>query len=98
MLVRGPEPRVRISEMDKDWQLDSAGTVQEVAESFALYLTEYPDISITFDGVTIDPGAAISKKNTYDLAPIEANDSTYPAALGGNRVEAINGPNALPLR
>jgi hypothetical protein len=73
--------RVRISEMDKDWRLDSPGTVQEVAESFALYLTEYPDISITFDGAAIDPSAAISKKNTYDLAPIETGDTTYPAAL-----------------
>jgi DNA topoisomerase VI subunit B len=42
--------RVRISELERDWNLDAAGAHQEIAESFAIYLTEYRDVSILFNG------------------------------------------------
>jgi hypothetical protein len=73
--------RVKISEMDKDWRLDAPGVTQEIAESFALYMTEYPDVSIIVDGQTIDPAAAISDQRTYDLEAIESEGNSYSATL-----------------
>ena len=76
-----PGTRVRISEMDKDWRLDAPGVTQEIAESFALYMTEYPDVSITVDGQAIDPAAAISAQRTYELDAIVAGEEFFPASL-----------------
>ena len=73
--------RIRITEMDKDWRLDAAGVIQEISELFALYLTEYPDVSISVDGRKVDPAAATSCKRTYKLPPIESGDESFPADL-----------------
>lgn len=73
--------QVRLSELDRDWMLDAPGVHQEVAESFALYLTEYRDVSILFNGRSVDPAAAISNKRSYKLANIEADDHSYAAEL-----------------
>lgn len=76
-----PGTRVRISEMDKDWRLDAPGVIQEIAESFALYMTEYPDVSIMVDGLAIDPKAAISDQRTYELEAIGVGGDSFPASL-----------------
>jgi Histidine kinase-, DNA gyrase B-, and HSP90-like ATPase len=73
--------QVRISELDKDWDLDAPGFVQELAESFALYLTEYREVSVIFDGTIIDPATAISTKRSYSLPNIEFEAESFPAEL-----------------
>lgn len=40
---------------------------QEVTDIFALYLRQYPDIRILYDGVPIDPANAEEQINEYDL-------------------------------
>ena len=44
-----------------------------------LYMTEYPDVSISVD--KSDPAAAISRKQTYELPPIETADETFSSCL-----------------
>jgi hypothetical protein len=39
--------RVRVSELDRDWRLSADGVAQELAEIYALYLTEYRNVSIS---------------------------------------------------
>jgi len=56
--------RILVTELNKDWRLDAPGVAQEISELFALYMTEYPDVSISVDGHKIDPAAAISHKQT----------------------------------
>lgn len=73
--------QVRITELDKDWNLDAPGAHQEIAESFALYLTEYPDVSILFSGSNVDPSAAISNRRSYNLPNIESDGAVFAATL-----------------
>src|SRR5438270_2316160 len=71
--------RIRVTELDKEWRLDAPGVVQEISELFVLYMTEYPDVSISVD--KSDPAAAISRKQTYELPPIETADETFSSCL-----------------
>ena len=76
-----PGTRVRISELDKDWQLDTDAVAQEFSEFFALYMTEYPGLSISVVGRTIEPAAAIALQKSFFLKPIERNGESFPAFL-----------------
>jgi Histidine kinase-, DNA gyrase B-, and HSP90-like ATPase len=73
--------RVRITELDKDWRLDAPGVSQELSELFALYMTEYPDVSMSVDGNKIDPAVAILRKRTYSLPAIESGVESFEATL-----------------
>lgn len=73
--------QVRISELDRDWRLDTSGVHQEIVESFALYLTEYRDVSILFNGASVDPSAAILNKRSYRLPDIQGDGQSYTAEL-----------------
>jgi hypothetical protein len=46
----------------------SDGIIEELTQHFALYLIQYPGISLTLDGHTIDPAAAMVCQTDYDLA------------------------------
>ncbi len=76
-----PGTRVHISELDKDWQLDTDAVAQEFSEFFALYMTEYPGLSISVVGRTIEPAAAIALSKSFPLKPIERNGESFPASL-----------------
>jgi hypothetical protein len=76
-----PGTRVHISELDKDWQLDTDAVAQEFSEFFALYMTEYPGLSISVVGRTIEPAAAIALSKSFSLKPIERNGESFPASL-----------------
>jgi hypothetical protein len=73
--------RVCISELDKDWQLDTDGMAQEFSEFFALYMTEYRGLSISVVGRSIEPAAAIAMSRSFPLKPIERNGESFPAFL-----------------
>jgi hypothetical protein len=72
---------VRLSELDRNWELDTPSVVQELAESFALYMTEYPDVSISVDGRLLKPADAIARKDTYRLPNIESPIGTFTAEV-----------------
>ena len=41
--------------------------VQEVTDLFALYLRQYPDVRIVYDGIPLDPANAEDRATDYDL-------------------------------
>lgn len=56
--------------------LQDENAIHEMAKIFAAYLTEYPDVSIEFDGQKTDPKEAQANKCEYDLRDILLNDGT----------------------
>jgi hypothetical protein len=46
----------------------------EIAEEFAPYLLQYPDVKITYDGRKVDPSALFRNVADYDLGTIEIPD------------------------
>ena len=73
---------VTVRELDRDFRsLRSESILQELAQIFALYLRQYPEISITFDGTRIDPSTAVDHSASYDLPDISAEGATFPASV-----------------
>jgi hypothetical protein len=74
---------VEISDIDRDFKvLSSSEGLQELAESFALYLISYKDVSIHVAGQRLDPATAIAGQEQVPLAPIQNSDGAdYPAEL-----------------
>lgn len=73
---------VKVSELDRDFRsLRSDNVLQELAQIFALYLRQYPEIEIYFDGARIDPTAAVHHTESYPLPPILAADETFSASI-----------------
>jgi hypothetical protein len=73
--------RVRISELDKDWKLDTDAIAQEFAEFFALYMTEYQGISVSVVGKILDPAAAIAQRKSFALPAIDRDGESFAASL-----------------
>lgn len=73
--------RVRISELDKDWKLNTDAVAQEFAEFFALYMTEYQGISVSVVGKNLDPAAAIAQTKSFPLPAIDRDGESFPASL-----------------
>ena len=48
----------------------------EITRHFALYLMEYRDVKIIYDGATIDPSAAKERVSDYVLPTLKAEDGT----------------------
>jgi len=71
-----------ISELHKDYRafVSDAG-MQEITEVFALYLTDYQNVSITIDADRIEPAKAIASRHSVNLIDIADGDETYPARL-----------------
>lgn len=46
----------------------SAGLVDELTEHFALYMIQYPGITVTLDGTAIDPSGAMHDRTEYTLS------------------------------
>lgn len=46
----------------------------EIARTFAEYLSQYPEITIKYDGVVIDPNAVQNHKRDYTLPDVELHD------------------------
>lgn len=77
-----PGVEVRISELPHEWRsLEGDGARQEFTEVFALYLTDYPDVKISLQGLKFDPSLVIKDRKRYELTPIIAEDECYDAEL-----------------
>src|SRR3546814_666057 len=74
---------VEISDINRDFKVfSSAEGLQELAETFALYLISYKDVSIHIAGQRLDPETAIAGQGKLPLPSIKDADGTqYPAEL-----------------
>lgn len=73
---------VRVTELHKEFRsLEGDAAVQELSEVFALYLSDYPDVTISYQSMRLDPSAAIASRETVGLEPIEDEGKTYPVDL-----------------
>ena len=73
---------IEVSELYREYRsLDSDDAVQEVAEIFALYLKDYRDVSILYEGVRVDPATAIATTCTEQLEDINEDDTIHPVEL-----------------
>jgi hypothetical protein len=73
---------VTISELEKDYRsLNSDAGFQEVTEIFALYLTDYKDVSIVWDSRKIDPAKVIASRQVVNLNDIIDEGKPYPVNL-----------------
>jgi len=73
---------VTVRELDRDFRsLRSESILQELAQIFALYLRQYPEVSITFDGTRINPSTAVDHSASYDLPDITAEGEIFPASI-----------------
>ena len=55
--------------------------MQELAEIFALYLKDYRDLSILYEGTRLDPETAIATTRTEQLNDIDEDGTVYPVEL-----------------
>jgi len=74
---------VEITDVIRDFRVFSSDEgLQELAETFALYLINYKDVSIHIAGKPLDPEAAIAGQTKISLPPVKDADSTeYSAEL-----------------
>jgi hypothetical protein len=65
---------VEITEIRKHFvSLLGTDGAQEITEQFSLYMTQYHNVRIKYDGVYIDPSAAMEKITEYELEGIEGD-------------------------
>jgi len=68
---------VEISELDKNFKsLTRENATQSIAESFALYLKNYTDVEIIYDGVKVDPSLVIDSEYKYPLSTVKDENGT----------------------
>ena len=73
---------IEASELHREFRsLEPDSAVQELAEIFALYLKDYRDVSIFYEGQRIDPSAAIAATEIVSLCDIDDDGVTHPAEL-----------------
>jgi hypothetical protein len=72
-----------ISDLHKDYRsLTSEAGLQELTEIFALYLADYKDVSISINGLRIDPSSMIVSQGSVNLSDIAADDGkSHPVRL-----------------
>jgi hypothetical protein len=97
---------VEISDINRDFKVFSSEEgLQELAETFALYLINYKDVSIYVGGQRLDPETAIVGQEKLPLPPVKDSDGTeYPAELhliewraGTRRTLYLCSENGFPL-
>lgn len=80
--TEGAGVEIEVSELHHEYRsLDPGNAVQELAEIFALYLKDYRDVSIIYEGVQVDPSAAIATTHSTYLSGIDDDGTVHPAKL-----------------
>lgn len=73
---------VAISELKREFRsLEADNAIQELAEVVALYLEDYRDVSIFYEGCRVDPGSAIEASCSVRLRDIHNDGATHPVEL-----------------
>ncbi len=76
-----PGVMVQIDDIHRDYKVfGSAEGLQELAETFALYLINYRKVVISIAGERLDPETAIASQHKASLPPITGADGTVYAA------------------
>lgn len=64
---------VNITKIEKNFHsLTGDRAEHEITEQFALYLNEYPGLTLIYDNSKIDPSKMIDCKKTYELKPVQS--------------------------
>jgi len=73
---------VRVSELSKKFHiLNQEKAKEKLTPIFALYLSNYPGITLNVDGTRIDPSEVIRNKVTYQLDPVQTDSQEYNVEL-----------------
>lgn len=73
---------VTVSNLYKNYtSLTSGNAILELAKIFAVYLTEYPNLSLEFDGNKVDPFSVQNFKKDYDLSEDISGITNFPIWL-----------------
>lgn len=73
---------VKITELSKKFHiLNQEKAKEKLTPIFALYLSNYPGITLTIDGSRIDPEEVIRNKAIYQLDPVKVDDQEYDVEL-----------------
>lgn len=73
---------IEITELHRDFRsLVPDDAIQELAEIFALYLKDYRNVSVLYEGQHVDPNAVIAATHVVDLSQIVDEDMSYTATL-----------------
>ena len=77
-----PGIEIRVSELHREYRsLNHDDAIQEFAEIFALYLKDYRNVSILYEGIKLDPATAIATTHTEQLNDIDEDGATHPVDL-----------------
>jgi hypothetical protein len=73
--------KVVIEGIDKNFpSLEGAEATQEIVQYFALYLRQYPDVTVWYDGQKIDPTSVEENVVDYSLDPIATSEGKSVSA------------------
>jgi hypothetical protein len=79
--AKAPGTEVIISNIQKNFtSLTDEKAPQEIANYFAVYLMEYPGITIDYNGIIVDPRAAHNRYDNLSLGDIMLGDGKTAAA------------------
>lgn len=77
-----PGVEVRITELDRAYRsLEPDQATNSLAQIFALYLTDYPNLSIYVDHQRVDPSLLIANRQKIALADIVEGEKRFPAEV-----------------
>ena len=72
----------KITEFDKDYiELEKPTATQKMSEMLALYLTNYSNITIDYDGEKIDPSQAIKDIQKFNIDPIHLEEKRFEVSF-----------------
>ena len=97
---------VIVTELHRDFHsLEEKSAVQELSEIFAIYLTDYEDVKISFCGQKLDPASSISSRKGFKLKKIEENGLNHEVTLeiiewktATERIFYLCNENGFPLQ
>ena len=73
---------IEVTELHREYRsLEVDNAIQELAETFALYLKDYRDVSIRYEGTKIDPTTAIATVHIAQLNDIDDDGTVHPVEL-----------------
>ncbi len=72
----------KITEFEKDYiELEKPTATQKMSEMLALYLTNYSNITIDYDGEKIDPSQAIKDTQKFNIDPIHLEEKRFEVSF-----------------
>ena len=77
-----PGVEVTVSELNGEYRsLEPKNAIQDLAELFALYLRDYKEVFLCYEGHKIDPNTFILDTRSIDLDRIDESGEKYPVEL-----------------